>query len=282
MTYFVSIAHMGQYFKKKRAIANGIALSGVGIGNLVLPPIFRLLLDTYGLQGTLLVMSSLSLNVCVAGALLRPVSAYDKKTIARKDCKDLQGKGTETEDSIISTRNGNLFQNCSRFIKSTCRVYTLLEWSLLKKYSFVLYGISMLFYVAGYPAYFVSIPAYAKQLGYTKVEAAYLVSALGLAELVGRLCVGFLADFQFLSTRLLMTILGALGTVFAILTSFITGLVPLGLISFLFTATVGSMIALNPVLLAESLGVCRLPSAMGILGIFMGFGSIAGLPLSGW
>ena len=148
----------------------------------------------------------------------------------------------------------------------------------------------MLFYVAGYPAYFVSIPAYAKQLGYTKVEAAYLVSALGLAELVGRLCVGFLADFQFLSTRLLMTILGALGTVFAILTSFITGLVPLGLISFLFTATVGSMIALNPVLLAESLpvllaeslGVCRLPSAMGILGIFMGFGSIAGLPLSGW
>ena len=148
MTYFVSIAHMGQYFKKKRAIANGIVLSGVGIGNLVLPPIFRLLLDTYGLQGTLLVISSLSLNVYVAGALLRPVSAYDKKTIARKDCKDLQGKGTETEDSIISTRNGNLFQNCSRFIKSTCRVYTLLEWSLLKKYSFVLYGISMLFYVA--------------------------------------------------------------------------------------------------------------------------------------
>ena len=282
MTYFVSTAHMGQYFKKKRAIANGIALSGVGIGNLVLPPIFRLLLDTYGLQGTLLVMASLSLNVCVAGALLRPVSAYNKKTAKQKDRKALQGEGTETEDPTMSKSIGKLFQNCSESIKSICRVYTLLEWSLLKKYSFVLYGLSMLFYVAGYPAYFVSIPAYAKQLGYTKVEAAYLVSVLGLAELVGRLCVGFLADFQFLSTPLLMTVLAVLGTVFAILTSFISGLVPLGLISFVSTATAGSMIVLNPVLLAESLGVRKLPSAMGILGIFMGIGSIAGLPLSGW
>ena len=71
MSFFVSIAHMGQYFKNRRAVANGIALSGVGTGTLVFPPIFRFLLDTYGLHGALLVMAGISLHVCVAGALLK-------------------------------------------------------------------------------------------------------------------------------------------------------------------------------------------------------------------
>ena len=176
MSFFVSIAHMGQYFKKKRAAANGIALSGVGIGTLVLPPIFRLLLDSYGLQGALLVMAGISLNVCVAGALLRPISTYRDRSKAQLQQSDKKGR---------------------KILKSICGFYTLIEWSLLKKYSFLLYGVSMLIFAAGFPTYFVTIPAFAEQVGLSKVQAAYLLSFTGMADIIGRISIGFLADFSF-------------------------------------------------------------------------------------
>ena len=80
MAWSTSVTHMGQYFKHRRAIANGIAMSGVGIGQLIFSPILRLLLDNYGLKGALLIMAGVSLHVCVAAILMRPASAYRYKT----------------------------------------------------------------------------------------------------------------------------------------------------------------------------------------------------------
>ena len=132
----------------------------------------------------------------------------------------------------------------------------------------------MLFYIMGFPAYYMSIPAYAEEVGHSKHEAAYLVSVSGLSELVGRISMGFLADYHFIPTYLLMAIL-------ALLTPFITGMMPLAVISFGFTVTTASMSGLSPVIMAESLGAQRLPSAMGIVGIFMGLASLVGTPVSG-
>ena len=265
----MSTAHVGQYFKARRALAVGIALSGIGVGNFLLPPLFRLLLDTYGLQGALLIMAAIALNVCVAGALLRPVSTYSKMKVS--------GQGLNS----VETKRKNIIFTCLQVIKNTVKAYTLLEWSLLKKCSFILLGVTMFFYIMGFPAYYMSIPAYAEEVGHSKHEAAYLVSVSGLSELVGRISMGFLADYHFIPTYLLMAILAAVGAVCALLTPFITGLMPLAVISFGFTVTTASMSGLSPVIMAESLGAQRLPSAMGIVGIFMGLASLVGTPVSG-
>ena len=42
---------MGEYFNDKRAIANGIAFSGSGLGGVIFPVLVRYLLDEYGLNG---------------------------------------------------------------------------------------------------------------------------------------------------------------------------------------------------------------------------------------
>ena len=264
MSFFVSIAHMGQYFQKRRAVANGIALSGVGTGTLVFPPIFRLLLDTYGLRGALLVMAGISLNVCVAGALLRPISAYNT----------MKGNRSERIPSQQSDDRRKL-------LKRICGFYTLIEWSLLKKYSFLLYGVSMLIFAAGFPAYFVTIPAFAEQVGLSKVQAPYLLSLAGMADITGRISIGLLADFHFISTHLLMTILMLLGAIFGLLTAFMTDFVSLGFLTFAFTITIGPIVALNAVLLAEDLGAHKLHSALGIIGLFVGAGSLLGFLVAG-
>lgn len=71
---------LGRYFDKKRGIATSLGNMGVSCGSLVFPPIIRLLLDSYGLRGALAVIGGILLNLCVAGALMRPVTFYQDKT----------------------------------------------------------------------------------------------------------------------------------------------------------------------------------------------------------
>ena len=67
---------LNQYFEKRRGIANGIALSGSGFGSMAIPPLMLYALDTYGLEGTLLIMGGIALNICVCGMLFRPANFY--------------------------------------------------------------------------------------------------------------------------------------------------------------------------------------------------------------
>ena len=48
---------LGIYFQKRRTLANGLALAGASIGQFAIPPFIEFLLETYGLQGCLLLVS---------------------------------------------------------------------------------------------------------------------------------------------------------------------------------------------------------------------------------
>ena len=276
---------MGQYFKHRRAIANGIAVSGVGIGNLVLPPSLRALLDNYGLQGALLVMAGIALDVCVAGELLRPASAYGHgvtrtySAVYRKD----NHENCQVENGFVVREKSSKPRKPSRlnFCKYIYDIYASLEWSLLKQLPFLFHGISMTLYFCGFPAYFVVIPSHSEQIGHSKSNVAYLVSVAGLGELVGRLASGFLADLRIIPTPIFMAILLFLGSATSTITPFITSYIPLAFICFLFALFVGPIMALNPVLIAENFGVERLPSGLGILGLFMAAGMVVSAPVAG-
>ncbi|KAK7486932.1 hypothetical protein BaRGS_00021903, partial [Batillaria attramentaria] len=45
---------LSTYFRKRRTLANGLALTGASIGQFALPPFFEYLLETYGLSGCIL------------------------------------------------------------------------------------------------------------------------------------------------------------------------------------------------------------------------------------
>lgn len=52
---------------------------GSNIGQVVLPFGLRFLLNTYGLSGTYLIFSGITLNIVACAALIRPTSFYDRK-----------------------------------------------------------------------------------------------------------------------------------------------------------------------------------------------------------
>ncbi|XP_067928358.1 monocarboxylate transporter 3-like [Watersipora subatra] len=75
MMYLPAITSVGHYFDKRRALANGIAQCGGGLGMMGVAPFADFLLASYGWRGTHFILAGLLLQGCVFSALIRPLSA---------------------------------------------------------------------------------------------------------------------------------------------------------------------------------------------------------------
>lgn len=75
---------LGKYFDKHKSLANGVTISGVSLGGLIMGPVSRYLIDKYGLKGAFLVIGGIHLQTVVAGALIRPETFYQVVRKKRK------------------------------------------------------------------------------------------------------------------------------------------------------------------------------------------------------
>ncbi|XP_045201491.2 monocarboxylate transporter 13-like isoform X2 [Mercenaria mercenaria] len=80
-------ATIGEYFHKRRGLANGLAFSGASFGSLIFAPIFSALFDDYGYSGTFMIVAGMTFNMLVTGALLRPIKSFErhKSAVNQKD-----------------------------------------------------------------------------------------------------------------------------------------------------------------------------------------------------
>lgn len=92
LCYTPAIVMVGCYNRERTALAYGIGLSGGGIGTFVLAPLVQLLIDLYSWRGALLVLSAFVANLCVCGALLRPITVLDFKEEEETDEEKTSGK----------------------------------------------------------------------------------------------------------------------------------------------------------------------------------------------
>ena len=102
-----TIALVGQYFDKRRGLANCIAQSGGSAGSLVYPIMLRTLLDNYSLFGTLLFVGGICLNIAVSGSLFRPPSFYSRsreRTKPSNSTEEFSNKNVQRE----TCRNKNV------------------------------------------------------------------------------------------------------------------------------------------------------------------------------
>ena len=56
----------------------GIAVCGSGVGCFVFAPLANILLDHYGLKGTIMIFAALCFNCAICGALMRPLELISK------------------------------------------------------------------------------------------------------------------------------------------------------------------------------------------------------------
>ncbi|XP_039268424.2 monocarboxylate transporter 2-like [Styela clava] len=100
---------IGHYFTKRRSLAINIASVGASVGTLAVCPLNQVITDAYTIRGYFLAFSAVFLNICVAGALMRPppkapgAEVADKEEVQtlleRTDAVDEIQKNTEFEKS---------------------------------------------------------------------------------------------------------------------------------------------------------------------------------------
>ncbi|KAH9489032.1 hypothetical protein Btru_039673 [Bulinus truncatus] len=71
--YLPSVSMVAMYFTTKRSIAMGISTSGLGAGAFLMAPFINWIVDYYGWRGSMIILGGISLNMCVLGALMRPL-----------------------------------------------------------------------------------------------------------------------------------------------------------------------------------------------------------------
>uniref|UniRef100_A0A1B6CTW4 Major facilitator superfamily (MFS) profile domain-containing protein n=1 Tax=Clastoptera arizonana TaxID=38151 RepID=A0A1B6CTW4_9HEMI len=90
---------MNTYFVKKRSNATGIAMTITGLGPVVMPIVISMLIATYGVRGTSMLLAALSLHGVVGAMLLQPIKRhYKKEKEDVKENKEDQGEKVIADD----------------------------------------------------------------------------------------------------------------------------------------------------------------------------------------
>ena len=159
---------------------------------------------------------------------------------------------------------------CSSTKSGASKSLPKFDWKLLKHPVFLLYAFSVLFAFCGYPQLFFIVPDHAKQLGINKNHQAFLVSIIGITDLIGRIGFGWVADCNLVKKKTIFCGSMAIAGVSCFFIPFLTNFAGLAVFCSMIGLFAGAFIALTAVILAEGLGVHQLQSAFGLVVMFMG------------
>ncbi|XP_074519932.1 monocarboxylate transporter 12-B [Halichoeres trimaculatus] len=299
LCYTPAIAMVGCYFRRRKALAYGIAMSGSGIGTFVLAPAVQLLIELYSWRGALLVLSAFVANLCVCGALLRPITVQEEEeedtegkeaesageekqgNIQKHDAELAIKPSKESEDRLLSASPAPQPQVkrsfSSVFLSSK-------EYRFLLLPDFLGLSVSFLFLASGCSLPFVYLVPYALSVGVSHQQAAFLMSILGVIDIVGNITFGWLTDRRCLKPYRLACYIfsvameGLCCLTAPLLRSFAL-LVPFAVLYGYFD---GAYVALIPVVTSDLVGAPYLSSALGVVYFLHAIPYLISPPVGGW
>ncbi|KAH6938264.1 hypothetical protein HPB50_008311 [Hyalomma asiaticum] len=108
-----NVVALHRYFDKYRTSASGVSFAGASLSSMVLPPLIGRLLDTYGLQGTMLIVGALVLNAMPGSIAIRSTPTFPRPphqpmlstttTVAR--CSSSSSEQSDSQNRDSENRN---------------------------------------------------------------------------------------------------------------------------------------------------------------------------------
>lgn len=246
---------VSHYFARWRPIAYAIASTGECVFAIMFSPFFQWLIENYGWQGALLIIGGLQLNLCVCGALMRPL----EMTLSQKT-----EDGARTDAAMLPPERKVIF-----------------EFSLLRKPELFLYILFAIFAAAGFFIPPLFIVPFANSLGMDRYWPAAILSILALADLAGRLSCGWIANMRLMrNLQLLTMVVTMLGVVLLLLPvshNYWAILVFASLYGFLF----GCVVAIHITIIVDIVTLEWFDSGLGLFMMFRSIGGFVGLPAAG-
>ncbi|KAM4715129.1 monocarboxylate transporter 12-B [Anableps anableps] len=288
LCYTPAIALVGCYFQRRKALAFGVAMSGSGIGTFVLAPVVQVLIDLYAWRGALLILSAFVANLCVCGALLRPITVQREKWVETGDyrfySKNMSAKQSVPSSLPVTHPQGNPASGLKeRCCFSSCFLSNS-EYHFLLLPDFLGLALSFLFLASGCSLPFVYLVPYALSVGVSHQNAAFLMSILGAINIVGNITFGWLMDRRCLKPHCLTcyivaVVMEGLSCLFVVQLCTFAHLVPFALVYGYFD---GAYVALIPVVTSDLVGVPYLSSALGVVYFLHAIPYLLSPPSGGW
>jgi MFS family permease len=252
--YVPAIGAVQRWFVRRRGFASGLAVSGIGVGTLVMPPLASFLIESLGWRGAYLALGTFAAVVGGGLALLIENHPRDRGLGPDGDpppsgTQPKRAEGNSVRDAIRSGRFMSLYAAC-------------------------------LICSFGVFVPFVHLVPYAQDHGVTPASAVLLLGVIGVGSTAGRFFLGGLADRM---GRQLSLLLMFAGMALALAVWMIaTNIWSLAAFAFVYGVFYGGWVAVLPAVVMDYFGGRNVSGIIGILYTSVAFGTLIGPSAAGF
>ena len=248
-----AIGAVQRWFVRRRGFASELAVSGIGVGTLVMPPLATQLIDMLGWRGAYLALGILA--VIIGGGMALLIEDDPRG-------RGLGPDGDPPQPVATARAQGASFGEAVR----SRRFIALYAACLICSY--------------GVFVPFVHLVPYAEDRGVAASAAVWLLGVIGVGSTAGRFFLGGLADRLGRQTSLLLMFVGmAIALAIWIIS---TSLWPLAIFAFVFGVFYGGWVAVLPAVVMDEFGGRNVSGIIGILYTSVAFGTLIGPSAAGF
>ncbi|CAD5115194.1 DgyrCDS4189 [Dimorphilus gyrociliatus] len=292
--YVPAVVIISTYFDKKLSSATGIALSGSGLGTVIGPPICNFLIETYSWRGCLLILAAVLLNICVCGALYRPLELHkstssetvqSKLSSCTQSLETLDKKGLKT----LVLPSKRMWASCPQLssqdseepIKEEKKICSIVPSNIFKS-SFLIFCLCTgLVYMASDIPYIFNMQMAVEQFKFGHFASSYLTPVIGACNTVGQIFVGWLADKNCISILRLYMIYTCMVGLILITMPFCSNFYYLAFACAGYGWFMSADYALSLTMIVLILDSRYVTWATGLIYMCQGIGNVIGPPLAG-
>ncbi|MEE6506922.1 hypothetical protein FKM82_007898 [Ascaphus truei] len=312
LSFLPTVTILSQYFDKRRSLVTAVASTGECFAVFAFAPAITALNDQIGWRYSLLTVGALQLNIVVCGALLRPIviqTPEEAKEPPKVDNPEttymLENEQTHTSiDSIdsgveVSTSPKNVpasmkpekpieepdegKEMVEQVEPEKNKTQPLLDFSVLRNSSFICYALFGLFATLGFFAPSLYIIPLSLSLGIDKDRSAYMLSAMAIAEVFGRIGAGWVLNKKPIRKIYIELVFVILLCLALIAFPFAFDFWGLMICSVFFGCMLGTVTGTHIPLVAEEdiVGIEKMSSGVGVYVFIQSIAGLAGPPLGG-
>jgi MFS family permease len=252
--YVPAIGAVQRWFVRRRGFASGLAVSGIGVGTLVMPPLATFLIASLGWRGAYLVLGILAAIVGGGLSLLIENDPRDRSLGPDGDPPHAGARSGRTEGASVNEA-----------IRSR-RFVSLYAANLICSF--------------GVFVPFVHLVPYARDHGVSAASAVLLLGIIGIGSTAGRFFLGGLADRLGRQRSLLLMFAGMALALASWVAA--TGLWSLGAFACVFGVFYGGWVAVLPAVVMDYFGGRNVSGLIGILYTSVAFGTLIGPSAAGF
>ena len=249
------ISTIPKWFIRKRGIAVGLTVAGVGLGSMIWPSVSQWLIYSYGWRQAYVILGIVALIIFI------PVAHFMKHSPQRIGLKPYGENETTDTQSLLQ------------------RVEGLSVTQAIKTGRFWIFGLALFCYSFIVQITIVHLAPHAIDTGISTVMAASVVSIMGAVSIIGKLSIGLVSDR--VGTKMSMTIAFILLTLAMIWILFTRELWMFYIFALIVGVAFGAEPAVFSLVPAELFGLKYLGTITAVTMLWGTVGAAIGVPLAG-